>query len=204
MWSKLIFLVLIVLAAPANAQRTIMIFGDSLSAGYGLPQNTGWVTLLQRRLAENGYSYTVINASISGETTVGGKNRIERALRRHKPKIVVIELGANDGLRGARIVDIRRNLKAIVEVCRRYRTEVLIVGMRLPPNYGRKYADDFQGVFSDIARQQDTALVPFMLDGFADQRDLFQHDGIHPTRAAQSRVLDNIYKHLQPLLQSPG
>lgn len=204
MWSRLIFLVLLVLAAPAHAQHTIMVFGDSLSAGYGLPQNTGWVTLLQRRLAEDGYSYTVINASISGETTVGGKNRIERALRRHKPKIVVVELGANDGLRGARIADIRRNLSAIVEVCQRYRSEVLIVGMRVPPNYGREYTEQFQGVFSDIARQHGVALVPFMLDGFADQPELFQHDGIHPTDAAQSRVLDNIYKQLQPLLESPG
>lgn len=204
MWSKFIFLVLLIVAAPAHAQRTIMVFGDSLSAGYGIPRNTGWVTLLQRRLAEDGYSYSVVNVSISGETTVGGKNRIERALRKNKPKIVVLELGANDGLRGARIIDIRRNLSAIIEVCRRYRTQVLVVGMRLPPNYGRKYADEFQALFPAVARQHDVALVPFMLDGFADQRELFQHDGIHPIGSAQNRVLNNIYQHLQPLLQSPG
>jgi acyl-CoA thioesterase I len=181
-----------------------MIFGDSLSAGYGLPQSTGWVTLLEQRLARDGHAYKVVNASISGETTVGGKNRIERALRKHKPEIVILELGANDGLRGARLADIRRNLSAIVEVCKRYGAEVLVVGMRIPPNYGRSYTEGFHALFAEVARQHGTALVPFMLDGFADQRELFQSDGIHPVGAAQSRVLDNIYRYLQPMLRRSG
>jgi acyl-CoA thioesterase I len=204
MWLRFLFIVFLIASAPAHAQRTLMVFGDSLSAGFGLPQRTGWVTLLEQRLARDGYAYKVVNASISGETTVGGKNRIERALRQHKPEIVILELGANDGLRGARLSDIRRNLSAIVEVCKRYNAEVLVVGMRIPPNYGRTYTEGFHALFAEVARQHGTSLVPFMLDGFADRRDLFQHDGIHPVGAAQSRVLDNIYQHLQPMLRRSG
>jgi acyl-CoA thioesterase I len=191
MWLRFLFIVFLIASAPAHAQRTLMVFGDSLSAGFGLPQRTGWVTLLEQRLARDGYAYKVVNASISGETTVGGKNRIERALRQHKPEIVILELGANDGLRGARLSDIRRNLSAVV-------------GMRIPPNYGRTYTEGFHALFAEVARQHGTSLVPFMLDGFADRRDLFQHDGIHPVGAAQSRVLDNIYQHLQPMLRRSG
>lgn len=187
-------------AAPAHARPTILIFGDSLSAGYGLPQRTGWVTLLERRLADDGHDARVVNASISGETTVGGKNRIERTLRQHRPDIVIIELGANDALRGARLEDIRRHLSAMIELTKRYNAKVLLVGMRIPPNYGRKYTEGFHSLYTEVARQHDVALVPFMLDGFADQRELFQHDGIHPVAAAQPRVLDNIYPALQRLL----
>ena len=204
MLSRILILVLFAVALPAHAARTILVFGDSLSAGYGLPQRSGWVTLLEKRLVAGGYDYKVVNASISGETTVGGKNRIESVLRKHKPDILVLELGANDGFRGARINDIRKHLNAIVAATRRQGAKVVVLGMRLPPNYGAQYADGFQSVFTDVARQHGTALVPFLLEGFADQRQLFQHDGVHPKREAQSLMLDNVWPVLEPLLVKPG
>jgi acyl-CoA thioesterase-1 len=205
MFLRFFFLLVLAFAAlPAQAKPVILVLGDSLSAGYGLPQRTGWVTLLERRLAEDGYTYRVVNASISGETTVGGKNRVEGALRKHKPQIVIVQLGANDGLRGARLADIRRNLSAIVEISKRSGARVLVVGMQIPPNYGPDYTSGFHAAFSEVARQHGVALVPFMLDGFAGNRALFQHDGIHPTAEAQPLVLDNIYQHLRPLLSGPG
>jgi acyl-CoA thioesterase-1 len=204
MLSRVLILVLFAVALPAHAARTILVFGDSLSAGYGLPQRSGWVTLLEKRLIAGGYDYRVVNASISGETTVGGKNRIESVLRKHKPDILVLQLGANDGLRGARINDIRKHLNTIVAATRRQGAKVVVLGMRLPPNYGAQYADGFQSVFTDVARQHGTALVPFLLEGFADQRQLFQHDGIHPKREAQLLMLDNVWPVLEPLLVKPG
>lgn len=185
---------------PAQAARTILVFGDSLSAGYGLPQGTGWVTLLEQRLKRDKLDYAVVNASISGETTLGGRNRIDAVLREHKPAVVVLQLGANDGLRGNPIDDTRRNLIAIVEASRKANARVLLVGMRIPPNYGPVYTRRFQALFAEVARQQNVSLVPFMLQGFAENRDLFQSDGIHPSANAQPRVLENIYKRLQPML----
>jgi len=205
MLSKILFLVLLAATAlPAQAARTILVFGDSLSAGYGLPQRTGWVTLLENRLASGGYDYKVVNASISGETTVGGKNRIEGVLRKHKPDILLLQLGANDGLRGARISDIRKHLSAIVSAAKRNGAKVIVLGMRLPPNYGAEYASGFQSVYIDVARQHGAVLVPFLLEGFADKRQLFQHDGIHPKREAQSLILENIWPVLEPLLLKSG
>lgn len=198
----LLLVVLLCVPAWVQAARTILVFGDSLSAGYGLPQRAGWVTLLDQQLARDGYDYGIINVSISGETTVGGKNRIERTVRRYRPDVTIVELGANDGLRGARLSDIRRHLSAIIEVCQRYGTKVLLVGMRIPPNYGREYSEGFHDIFSALARQHDTALVPFMLEGFADKRELFQRDGFHPDLKAQPLVLENIYAHLKPLLSA--
>ncbi len=204
MLSRIAFLVLLAAALPVQAARTVLVFGDSLSAGYGLPQRTGWVTLLEKRLAAGGYDYKVINASISGETTVGGKNRIEGVLRKHKPDILLLQLGANDGLRGARINDIRRHLSAIVTASQRRGTKVVVVGMRLPPNYGAQYADGFQSIFAEVARQHGAVLVPFLLEGFADERRLFQHDGFHPKREAQQLMLDNVWPALEPLLITSG
>lgn len=180
----------------------MLVFGDSLSAGYGLPQGTGWVTLLEQRLRRDKLDYAVVNASISGETTLGGRNRIEAALREHRPAVVVLQLGANDGLRGNPLEDIRRNLIAMVEACRKANARVLLVGMRIPPNYGPVYTRRFEALFAEVARQQNVSLVPFMLQGFAEKRELFQSDGIHPAAEAQPRVLDNIYKRLQPMLAS--
>jgi acyl-CoA thioesterase-1 len=205
MWSRILFLVLLAATAlPAQAARTILVFGDSLSTGYGLPQRSGWVTLLEKRLASGGYEYKVVNASISGETTVGGKNRIQGVLRKHKPGILVLQLGANDGLRGARINDIRKHLSTIVAAAKQHGAKVVVVGMRLPPNYGPEYASGFQSVYADVARQHGAVLVPFLLEGFADKRQLFQHDGIHPKREAQLLMLDNVWPALQPLLLKAG
>lgn len=204
MLSRILFLVLLAAALPVQAARTILVFGDSLSAGYGLPQRSGWVSLLEKRLAAGGYDYRVVNASISGETTVGGKNRIESVLRKHRPDVLVLQLGANDGLRGARITDIRRHLSAIVAASQRRGAKVLLLGMRLPPNYGADYTNGFQAVFADVARQHGAVLVPFLMEGFAEKRQLFQHDGIHPKREAQSLMLDNVWPVLEPLLARSG
>ena len=186
-------------AAAAHAGRTILVFGDSLSAGYGLPQEAAWPSLLQRRLAEQRFDYSVANASISGETTAGGRSRIAEALARHRPAVVVLALGANDGLRGLPLAGMRENLAAIIAASRNARARVLLVGMRLPPNYG-PYASDFAGSFREVATREKVPLVPFLLDGIADQPALFQADALHPTAQAQGRLLDNVWAGLAPLL----
>jgi acyl-CoA thioesterase-1 len=178
-----------------------MVFGDSLSAGYGLPIEQGWVHLLEQRLHAEKFDYKVVNASISGETTLGGRNRIDAALKTHRPGIVILELGANDGLRGSSPDTMRDNLEAISDACRRVKARVLLVGIRLPPNYGLPYAEKFQGVFREVSRSRKLPLVPFLLDGFSDNRDLFQADGIHPSAAAQPLMLDNVWKQLLLLLK---
>ena len=195
-----IVLLFVFVAAPVQAAQNILVFGDSLSAGYGLAQGEGWVDLLGQRLQREKLGYDVVNASISGETTLGGRNRIEAALQEHKPAVVIVELGANDGLRGSAVETTRANLIAIVAACHKAGAKVLLVGMRIPPNYGPVYTRRFEAMFAEVARQQNTSLVPFMLEGFADKRDLFQADGIHPAAQAQPRILDNIYKRLRALL----
>ncbi|HLF39652.1 MAG TPA: arylesterase [Burkholderiales bacterium] len=189
------------LPAAASFAATILVFGDSLAAGYGLPREQGWVHLLEQRVRVEKLDYKVVNASISGETTLGGRNRIDAALKAHRPAIVILELGANDGLRGARLEAIRSNLEAISDACRRANARVLLVGIRVPPNYGLPYAEKFEGVFSEVARSKKLPLVPFLLDGFSENRDLFQADGIHPSAAAQPLMLDTVWKELRPLLK---
>lgn len=178
-----------------------MVLGDSLSSGYGIDQDAGWVNLLKERLHREKYNYTVANVSTSGETTLGGKNRIEAALRRHRPSIVIVALGANDGLRGAKPETMRLNLEAIVRVCRSHGARVLLLGMRLPPNYGKPYTEKFHAVFGEIARRQRVPLVPFLLEGFAENRDYFQADGLHPTAAAQPLILETVWTKLEPMLK---
>jgi acyl-CoA thioesterase-1 len=188
-------------AAPLRAQQpVILVFGDSLAAGYGLPQGRGWVDLLHDKLAAEKLDYRVVNASISGETTVGGRNRLPAALEQHRPRVVLLELGSNDGLRGQPLNLMRDNLVAMVQASRSAGAHVLIIGMRIPPNYGPKYTREFHATFEDVARSQRTALVPFLLDGFADQRELFQSDGIHPDEKAQPLILETVWKGLRPLL----
>ena len=177
-----------------------MVLGDSISAGYGLAQGEGWVALLEQRLQRDKLDYQVVNASISGETTLGGLNRIRAVLGEHQPAIVIVALGGNDGLRGNPLEETRRNLIGIVEACRKAGSKVVIAGMRVPPNYGPVYTRRFEGLFAEVARQQNVSLVPFMLQGFAENRGMFQSDGIHPAAAAQGRILDNIYRRLRPLL----
>jgi acyl-CoA thioesterase-1 len=178
----------------------ILVFGDSLSAGYGLPQGKGWVDLLQKKLVDGGFDYRVVNASISGETSLGGRNRFAAALAAHKPQIVVLELGANDGLRGQSLSDLRENLVAMIREARQMRAQVVLAGMRIPPNYGPDYTKKFQAVFTEVARAEHVPLVPFLLDGFSSQRDMFQSDGIHPNEQAQRLVLANVWKLLAPQL----
>ncbi|MBX9810245.1 MAG: arylesterase [Burkholderiales bacterium] len=185
----------------AGVAATIMVYGDSLSAGYGLPQEQNWVSLLQKRLHDEKFDYKVVNLSISGETTLGGKNRIAAALDTHRPAIVILALGANDGLRGQNLDAMRGNLDAMTEACRKFNAKVLLVGMRLPPNYGAAYAKKFQNVFADIAQRRKLPLVPFLLEGFADDREMFQADGIHPAAQAQPLMLETVWKRLRPLLK---
>ncbi len=185
----------------AGFAATIMVYGDSLSAGYGLPQQAGWTNLLPQRLHDDSFDYKVVNASISGETTLGGKNRIAQALSAHQPAIVILALGANDGLRGHNLETVRANLDAIIQACSKRNARVLLVGMRLPPNYGAAYTEKFHGIFRTLAQRRQLPLVPFLLDGFADNAALFQADGIHPTAQAQPLILENVWKILRPLLK---
>ncbi|MGH8750152.1 MAG: arylesterase [Burkholderiales bacterium] len=186
---------------PLNAvAATILVFGDSLASGYGLPQDLSWVNLLRQRLQQHYPDYIVINASISGETSRGGVSRIETSLEAHQPDILILELGGNDGLRGNSIENTRDNLKAIIKACARHGTKVLLAGMRLPSNYGPAYTQKFQDMYGELARRQQVALVPFLLEGFAGNPALFQPDGIHPAAAAQPLILDNVWKYLRPLL----
>lgn len=191
---------LLLLAPTAQAAKTILVFGDSLSAGYGIAQEAAWPSLLDKRLQEKRLDYSVVNASISGETTSGGRSRLDAALATYKPTVVVIALGANDGLRGLPIASTRDNLTAIAESAQKAKARVLIVGMRIPPNYGA-YADQFYAVFGEVAKARKTALVDFLLDGVATQPKLFQADNMHPTAEAQPRLLDNVWKGLEPLLK---
>jgi len=185
---------------PAVA-ATILVYGDSLSAGYGLARGADWPALLQQRLSERRTDYKVANASISGETTLGGANRIEQALREHRPAITIVALGANDGLRGASVESMRVNLERIIEAARRAHSQVLLVGMQIPPNYGPQYTEKFRRSYGEIARAKRIPLVPFLLEGFADQREMFQNDQLHPVAAAQPLILETVWKGLGPMLK---
>lgn len=191
------------LAAGTEAPTTILILGDSLSAEYGLKRGSGWVALLTQRLARERIAAQVINASISGETTSGGRARLPALLQRHRPRHVVIELGANDALRGLPLRSSRENLSAMVAAAQAQGAQVVLVGMKMPPNYGKRYSEDFAQLFQDVAKAQRCALVPFFLKGVADRedaRDWFQHDGIHPLEKAHPVMLDNVWGALKPLL----
>ena len=190
-------------AAPRPAR--ILVVGDSLSAEYGLPRGSGWVALLERRLADEKLKATVLNASISGDTTAGGRSRLPALLTTHKPTHVVIELGANDALRGLALDVTRRNLAEMAAASKAAGASVLLVGMRMPPNYGRRYGDDFIAVYADVAREQGARLVPFLLKNVADAPNadsLFQADRIHPLAKAHPTMLDNVWPVLKPLLAS--
>lgn len=191
------------LAAGTEAPTTILILGDSLSAEYGLQRGSGWVALLTQRLARERIAAQVVNASISGETTSGGRARLPALLQRHRPRHVVIELGANDALRGLPLRSSRENLSAMVAAAQAQGAQVVLVGMQMPPNYGKRYSEDFAQLFQDVAKAQRCALVPFFLKGVADRedaRDWFQHDGIHPLEKAHPVMLDNVWGALKPLL----
>jgi len=202
--NRLVILAMLWLAAiPARAETpTILVFGDSISAGYGLPRvEQGWVALLQAKLKKEGYGYEVVNASVSGETTGGGLARLPRALSLHQPSIVILELGGNDGLRALPIAPMRANLARMAELSTAAGAKVVLVGMRMPPNYGPQYTEQFSRVYTQIAHDEHLALVPFLLDGVALTPTLMQDDGIHPNGAGQPRLLENVWPALAPLLK---
>ena len=176
--------------------------GDSLSAGYGLKPAQGWVALLEKRLQAQGYEYRVVNASVSGETSGGGMQRLPRALELHRPAVVIVELGANDGLRGLSVPMTRDNLTKIVAESKKAGAQVLLVGMRLPPNYGPRYTNDFMRMYREIATASKVALVPFLLQSVALKPELMQADGLHPTAPAQPALLDTVWPQLKPLLKT--
>lgn len=178
----------------------MLVLGDSLSAAYGIEPERGWVSLLAARLDEREYGYRVVNASLSGDTTRGGRARLPRALEVHRPAIVVLELGGNDGLRGTPIDEMRANLAAMIEASRSSCADVLLAGMRIPPNYGRAYTEKFHRIYHSLAEQHEVTLLPFLLDGIALERDLMQEDGIHPNADAQPLILDRVWERLEPLL----
>jgi len=183
--------------------KTILVFGDSLSAAYGIAAKRGWVALLAERLQREQLDYNVVNASISGETTAGGVSRLPGALARHQPAVVILELGANDGMRGLPVPEMTKNLAAMIRMSQKAGAKVLLVGMRVPPNYGPEYTQDFAAAFAAAARARKTALAPFLLEGVAEDLRLFQPDRIHPTESAQPLLLQNVWKELRPLLKSP-
>jgi acyl-CoA thioesterase-1 len=204
-WLPVLVLWLTVLFDPAARAEApvILVLGDSLSAAYGIPVEQGWVSLLQRRLAERGFPHRVVNASISGDTTNGGLSRLPVALEQHRPAIVILELGANDGLRGQPPMAMSANLARMIELSQKAGARVLLAEMRIPPNYGPLYAQKFQATFGELAKRYDIPLIPFLLDGVAGNFALTQDDGLHPRVEGQPRILDNVWAVLEPVLKQP-
>lgn len=192
--------VLLGLWSASLQAATILVWGDSLSAGYGIKISEAWPSLLQTRLQQSGYAHQVVNGSVSGETTAGGRTRLSEALARHKPSIVILELGANDGLRGLPVAQMRENLTAMIQSIRGAGANVLLVGMQMPPNLGPVYTKAFNETYAQLASTQKVAWVPFLFEGFADDAAQFQADGLHPNAQAQGRILETIWKGLSPLL----
>jgi acyl-CoA thioesterase-1 len=187
--------------AAAQATSTILVFGDSLSAAYGIPRESGWAALLAQRLQTTHPDYQVVNASVSGETTAGGLTRLPTLLQTHKPQLTILALGANDGLRGLPLLQTARNLENMITLAQKQGSKVLLVGMQLPPNYGAAYTSKFQNLFRDVAKKKKVRLLPFLLDGIATQANLFQADGLHPTAQAQPTLLNNVWRELAPMLK---
>ena len=187
-------------SAHAAVAPVLLVLGDSISAGYGLAPGEGWVNLLSERLRREGYPYEVVNASISGDTTAGGRSRLSALLAQHRPKIVIVELGGNDALRGGNLEATRTNLDSIVGGVQATGAKVMLVGMQLPPNYGSAYVKQFAALFSDVAKARKVPVVPFVFEGFGEDLTQFQADRIHPVAAAQPRILANVWPVLAPLL----
>lgn len=202
LFSRSCFLILLLYSvAVCAAEQRILVFGDSLSAGFGIAVSQSWPALLGQRLQANGSRLTVTNASISGETTAGGRARFAAALSQFRPAIVILALGANDGLRGLPVPAMQDNLDFMVAQARKQGARVLLIGMRLPPNYGPKYTQEFDAAFRDIARRRKVPLLPFLLEPIALDQNAFLPDGLHPTAAAQARILDHVWNALKPLLK---
>ena len=187
--------------AVLAVEKSILVYGDSLSAAYGIAQTRGWVALLGEHLKREHPDYIVANASISGETSSGGLARFDKAMNQHRPKVVVLELGSNDGLRGLPVAEMKKNLAAMIERAQHAGARVLLVGMKLPPNYGPEYTQAFEAAYADLAKRYKTALVPFLLEGFSHKPDFFLPDRIHPTEAAQPLIADRVWGALRPQLR---
>lgn len=187
--------------AVASRAPMVLVLGDSLSAEYGIKRGSGWVQLLSERLEQQKFRWQVVNASVSGETSSGGRSRLPALLQQHRPRIVIIELGANDGLRGLSLDATRQNLRTMIQAAQQSGARVLLVGMQLPPNFGISYTRDFADLFRQLAKERKTALVPFLLEGIAADLSYFQDDRIHPNEKAQVRLLDNVWGGLLPLLK---
>lgn len=196
----LFFVFLFLTGASSAAPPVLLVVGDSLSSGYGIELPSGWVNLLQDRLRQQGYPHRVVNASISGDTTAGGRARLADLLKRQNPQIVILELGGNDGLRGLSLVETRANLAAMIQSAKASGAWVLLTGVHIPPNYGPDYTKKFHAIYQDLAHSQRVARVPFLLEGIALNPELMQADGLHPRANAQSRILDNVWPYLKPLL----
>ncbi|HEX9397333.1 MAG TPA: arylesterase [Burkholderiales bacterium] len=188
-------------SAPAAAERSILVFGDSLSAAYGISQARGWVALLAERLKRERLDYIVVNASISGEISSGGAARLAAALDKHRPAVVVLQLGANDGLRGLPAAQLRQNLNAMVQQSKKAGARVLVLGVKIPPNYGPDYSRQFENAFAAVAKQQQVRLVPFFIEDVVDNAEHFLPDRIHPAESAQPFILERVWKSLRPLLK---
>jgi acyl-CoA thioesterase I len=186
-------------ARSSERESTVLVFGDSLSAAYGLRADQGWVALLEKRLATRGYR--VVNASVSGETTSGGRARLARALEQHHPQLVILELGANDALRGLPLATAKANLAAMIETIKASGARILLLGIMIPPNYGVAYTEQLRAMYADLARSNKLPLVPFLLDGIALDERYMQADGLHPNEAGQPRVLENVWKDIEALLK---
>ncbi len=193
--------VALVASTAYSASKTILVVGDSLSAEYGLQRDTGWVSLLKERLQKETIDAQIINASISGDTTSGGKARLPALLVKHRPSIVILELGANDGLRGLPITKTEANLRDMINASKKNQVKVLLIGMKMPPNYGADYARKFENMYPRLAKETKSSLVPFLFEGLLDRPDLFQSDRIHPTIGAQPIMLDTVWPKLKPLLK---
>jgi len=193
----LIFTWLLFWAVPSVYGQTILVVGDSISAAYGLEIERGWVALLQQRLTERGLSYQVVNASISGDTSAGGRNRLPALLEQHQPSLVVIELGGNDGLRGLPLSNLQDNLRAMVQLAKQQEAQVILLGMRIPPNYGARYNEGFYQVFQHVAELESVLVMDFFLEGVGGVPGMVQADGIHPTEQAQAILLDNAWLTLE-------
>jgi acyl-CoA thioesterase-1 len=189
-------------ASAYSAPKTVLVLGDSLSAEYGITRGSGWVSLLEQKLKTEKIDAAIVNASISGETTSGGRARLPALLGQHKPSVVVIELGANDGLRGLPVAAAEANLRSMVSLAQQNKAKVLLVGMRMPPNYGRAYTERFFGMYQTLSRQTKSPLVPFMLEGVADKPALFQQDRLHPRAEAHPTILANIWPQFSALIKS--
>ena len=199
---KFVFSLCLLLSPGLSFATDILIIGDSISTAYGIKRDQGWVTLLQQKLGNETHDVKIINASISGETTAGGLVRIDQALNRYQPDIVIVELGGNDGLRGFSPKIMKSNLAEMIQRSTDIGAKVLLLGMRIPPNYGKRYTDLFAEVYSQLASEYPISIVPFLLEGLGTRSDLMQHDGIHPNARAQPLIMEIVLAKLKPLIEN--